>query len=54
MFPGLDMGGGWHVSFGIGAFPFTFFSTVSEKCFLCLFQEVLQLLYKTLEHVLVN
>ncbi|XP_028400976.1 E3 ubiquitin-protein ligase RNF185-like [Dendronephthya gigantea] len=24
IFPGLDMGGGWHVSFGIGAFPFTF------------------------------
>lgn len=24
IFPGMDMGGGWHVSFGIGAFPFTF------------------------------
>lgn len=27
MFPGFDMGGGgWQVSFGIGAFPFTFLS----------------------------
>ena len=31
MFPGLDMGGGWHVSFGIGAFPFMFFANVSVK-----------------------
>ena len=25
------MGGGWHVSFGIGAFPFMFFANVSVK-----------------------